>query len=147
VYLVKRKQDDKLFAMKSIVRAHLSDRQLDYIMRERRVLEAVNTSPFIAKLHYAFKTNDALLFVMEYSSGGELLFHLQRFRKFGDKQTRFYVAEIVLALEALHNKDIIYRDLKPENILLDAKVSFFSFIYLNYLFNCFLLYFYFFQYN
>lgn len=53
-------------------------------------------------------------------AGGELFFHLQKDRKFGEERTKFYIAELVCALEHLHEQGVIYRDLKPENILLDA---------------------------
>lgn len=56
---------------------------------------------------------------MKFMRGGELFQHLKTFRRFPEEQTRFYAAEIILALEYLHGKDIIYRDLKPENILMD----------------------------
>ncbi|EEC06033.1 cAMP-dependent protein kinase catalytic subunit, putative [Ixodes scapularis] len=55
----------------------------------------------------------------EYVNGGELFFHLSRERVFTEERTRFYGAEILLALEYLHGQGIIYRDLKLENLLLD----------------------------
>merc|ERR1711970_1115514 len=73
------------------------------------------------RLEYAFQTVDKLFMVMEYAAGGELYFHLSQERTFSEEKTRFYVAEIVVAIEHLHSNDIIYRDLKLENILLDAE--------------------------
>ena len=59
---------------------------------------------------------------MDFCSGGELFTHLRRKGKFNEEMTRFYAAEVLLALEYLHDKlNIIYRDLKPENIILDSK--------------------------
>jgi len=55
----------------------------------------------------------------DYYNGGELFFHLQKHRRFSENLTRFYAAEIYLALRFLHKGGIIYRDLKPENIILD----------------------------
>lgn len=77
-------------------------------------------SPFIVKLHYAFQTPDKLYFVVDFLNGGELYYHLRKKVKFNEKMARFYIAEILLALEDLHTVGIIYRDLKPENILLDS---------------------------
>jgi serine/threonine protein kinase len=55
---------------------------------------------------------------MDFVIGGELFFHLRRAFKFSEERAKFYSAELVLALEYLHRKGIIYRDLKPENILI-----------------------------
>ena len=58
---------------------------------------------------------------MDYCAGGELFFHLGKEGRFSEERSKFYAAEIVLALEHLHSLRIIYRDLKPENVLLDEK--------------------------
>ena len=55
----------------------------------------------------------------EYCSGGELFFHLKTLRKFSEDMVRFYAVQLVLAIDYMHSKHILYRDLKPENILLD----------------------------
>jgi len=57
--------------------------------------------------------------VMDFYNGGELFFHLKKMKKFTEQVIQFITAEIILALEYLHNNNIIYRDLKPENILFD----------------------------
>jgi len=81
-------------------------------------LQKIN-SPFIVKLHYAFQTPTKLYFILDFLNGGELFHHLKQEGRFSEGRTRFYAAEIVLAIECLHQKNIIYRDLKPENVLLD----------------------------
>lgn len=58
---------------------------------------------------------------MDFLNGGELFFHLRRSGKFPENRAKFYAAEILLALDYLHQNDIIYRDLKPENVLLDCE--------------------------
>ena len=55
--------------------------------------------------------------MLAYVNGGELFHHLQREQKFDEGRSRFYAAELLLALEHLHQLNIVYRDLKPENIL------------------------------
>lgn len=60
---------------------------------------------------------------MEFVQGGELFSHLRRAGRFSADVSRFYAANIILALEYLHDRNIIYRDLKPENLLLDQQVS------------------------
>jgi len=75
--------------------------------------------PFLVNLEFAFQTPDKIFFVIQFLRGGELFQHLRNVRRFSEDRARFYSAEIILALDYLHAKDIIYRDLKPENILLD----------------------------
>jgi len=78
-------------------------------------------SPFIVKLHYSFQTSTSLHLIMEYVPGGDLLTLLRSKRKFSEEETRFYAAEILVAIECLHTNNFAYRDLKPENVLLDAE--------------------------
>jgi len=59
--------------------------------------------------------------VMDFMPGGELFFHLRRSGRFTEDRARYYIAEILLALEYVHGNQIIYRDLKPENVLLDEE--------------------------
>lgn len=124
VSLVRKKKangSEQLFAMKALKRSDIShEQQCEYVLRERRILQNV-ASPFIARMHFAFKTPDTLFFILEYAAGGELLFHLTRCKRFNESATAFYCAELCLAIEHLHSRDIIYRDMKPENILLDGK--------------------------
>jgi len=110
----------KLFAVKILRKTHLlKKQQISRTRTERKVLSIVD-HPFIMKLHFAFQTEDRLFLVLDYCAGGELFFHLSRHKRFSEGWTRFYAAELILALEYLHSKGIIYRDLKPENILLDS---------------------------
>lgn len=67
------------------------------------------------------QTSDKLYLVTDYAPGGELFFWLKRDRVFSQSRVKLYAAELVLALEHLHDSDVVYRDLKPENILLDAE--------------------------
>lgn len=57
---------------------------------------------------------------MKFMVAGELFTHLRKVNRFNEDTTRFYVAQILLALEYLHEINIVYRDLKPENILMDG---------------------------
>eukprot|EP00967_Tisochrysis_lutea_P005772 scaffold6845_cov41-Tisochrysis_lutea.AAC.3 len=70
---------------------------------------------------HCFQDERNLYMVLEYIIGGELFTHLRKAGKFGNDHTRFYAAQVVMALQYLHGQDppIVYRDLKPENLLLD----------------------------
>ncbi|CAJ0578817.1 unnamed protein product, partial [Mesorhabditis spiculigera] len=111
----------KIFAMKVLKKATIIRNQKDtaHTKAERNILEAVK-SPFICDLHYAFQTNGKLYLILEYLSGGELFMHLEREGIFMEETAAFYLSEIIVALDHLHQQGIIYRDLKPENIMLDG---------------------------
>ena len=76
-------------------------------------------SPFLVKLHHAFQSESRIYFVIDYLNGGDIFFHLKNDLSFDEDRVRFYLSEIIIALDCLHENGIIYRDLKPENLLLD----------------------------
>mmetsp|Transcript_26841 Transcript_26841/g.31658 ORF Transcript_26841/g.31658 Transcript_26841/m.31658 type:complete len:392 (+) Transcript_26841:19-1194(+) len=120
-----RKKDEgpegPLYAMKTLRKQALVKRnQLLHTQTERNILQNIQ-HPFLVNLRFAFQTGDKLYMVLEYMGGGELFHWLKQHRKFSEARGKLYAAEICLALEALHTRDIIYRDLKPENILLDLE--------------------------
>ncbi|GIY83752.1 ribosomal protein S6 kinase 2 alpha [Caerostris extrusa] len=84
---------------------------------ERDILVDVR-HPFIVKLHYAFQTEGKLYLILDFLKCGDLFTRLSKEVMFTEDDVKFYLAELVLALEHLHDLGIIYRDLKPENILL-----------------------------
>lgn len=87
-------------------------------MTERNVLSFTN-HPFIVKLNYAFQSNDKLFLILDYCPGGDLSQHLSKEKRFTEERAKIYLCEIILALEDLHKRDIIFRDLKPDNVVLD----------------------------
>ncbi|UYV78443.1 AKT3 [Cordylochernes scorpioides] len=119
VILCREKATSHLYAIKILKKeVIIAKDEVAHTLTENRVLRK-NNHPFLISLKYSFQTADSLCFVMEYVNGGELFFHLSRDRLFTEERTRFYGAEIVLALDYLHSEGVIYRDLKLENLLLD----------------------------
>lgn len=111
---------NQYFAMKVLKKDEIvRRRQVARTKVERLILERANF-PFITRLYYAYQTPYRLYMVIDYMQCGDLFTHLSRFGVFTEDRARIYIAEIVLALEHLHNMGIIYRDLKPENVLLGA---------------------------
>jgi serum/glucocorticoid-regulated kinase 2 len=121
VLLVQRNDTGDLNAMKILKKEMVEKKnQEKHIRVERHILSEID-HPFVIKFHGSFQNEKKLFFVLEYCRGGELFNLLAKKRRFSEDQTRFYAAQIVLALEHLHNQDIVYRDLKPENVLIDEK--------------------------
>lgn len=119
VLLVKNKKTKKLFAMKVLKKTFLKKKKQEFhIKSEKKILIKTKNNPFIIKLHSSFQTKKKLYFILEYCKGGELFNHLQKKKRFSEKKTKFYTAQILFALDFLHKNKIIYKDLKPENILI-----------------------------
>lgn len=115
-------KSDQIFAMKVINKTSIikKPKEIIHVKAERNILEEVN-HPFIVNLYYAFQTQTKLYLILEYLCGGELFTHLEREGFFKESYVRFYVCEMILAIQYLHSLGVIYRDLKSENILLDAQ--------------------------
>ncbi|KAF1783495.1 Protein kinase, ATP binding site [Phytophthora cactorum] len=111
-----------LVAIKTLSKRSIATQnQIQHSRAEKTVLTRCRDHPFIVKMHACFQTIDHLHIVLDYCPGGELFFHLSQRGHFTEPVAAFYLAEVLLALEHLHQHDIIYRDLKPENILLDQQ--------------------------
>ncbi|KAJ3318507.1 Ribosomal protein S6 kinase beta-1 [Boothiomyces sp. JEL0866] len=117
VYLVREIETKQIFAMKVLKKASIVLHE-QQTRNERSILKDID-SPFIVKLYYAFQSPFRLYLILTYCAGGELFTLLNRERMFSQEASRFYISELLLGIEHLHNLGIIYRDLKPENVMLD----------------------------
>jgi len=115
----REKSTGKEFAIKILNKKHIiKEKKVKYVNVEKAVLNIIHNHPLIVRLFYTFQDSYSLYFVLDLAKNGDLLGYIRKMGSFDLECTKFYVAEIVTALEYLHKKNIIHRDLKPENILI-----------------------------
>ncbi|XP_042819720.1 serine/threonine-protein kinase N3 isoform X8 [Panthera onca] len=123
VLLVQFKGTGKYYAIKALKKQEVLSRdEMESLYCEKRILEAVGRTghPFLLSLLACFQTSSHACFVTEFAPGGDLMMQIHE-DVFPEPQARFYLACVVLGLQFLHEKKIIYRDLKLDNLLLDAQ--------------------------
>ena len=119
VWKIKHLKTNKYYALKEMSKLKIIEKKSENsINYEREILSKLN-NPFIINMYYAFQDSDNLYLVMDYLKGGDLRFHLTRHIHFSEEQSRFFICNVLVALEYIHSQDIIHRDIKPENLVLD----------------------------
>ena len=119
VWKVKLKKTSEYFALKEMSKMKIIDRRSELsIMSEKTLLSKLN-NPFIVNMYFTFQDFSNLYLVMDLLTGGDLRYHLAKKKRFSEMETKFFIANMLLALEYIHSKNIIHRDIKPENLVLD----------------------------
>ncbi|XP_034375943.1 serine/threonine-protein kinase MRCK alpha isoform X16 [Arvicanthis niloticus] len=120
VAVVKLKNADKVFAMKILNKWEMLKRAETACFREERDVLVNGDNKWITTLHYAFQDDNNLYLVMDYYVGGDLLTLLSKFEdRLPEEMARFYLAEMVIAIDSVHQLHYVHRDIKPDNILMD----------------------------
>ncbi|XP_049757110.1 myotonin-protein kinase isoform X7 [Elephas maximus indicus] len=120
VAVVKMKQTGQVYAMKIMNKWDMLKRGEVSCFREERDVLVNGDRRWITQLHFAFQDENYLYLVMEYYVGGDLLTLLSKFgERIPVEMARFYLAEIVMAIDSVHRLGYVHRDIKPDNILLD----------------------------
>ncbi|KAK4317608.1 hypothetical protein Pmani_011315 [Petrolisthes manimaculis] len=119
VQLVRHKYTKKVYAMKLLSKFEMIKRSDSAFFWEERDIMAHANSEWIVQLHFAFQDNKFLYMVMDYMPGGDLV-NLMSNYDVPEKWAKFFCAEVVLALDAIHSMGFVHRDVKPDNMLLDS---------------------------
>lgn len=119
VRVCKHTETGEIVAIKKMKKEDmLSKNQIMHVRTEREILTSAN-NPWIVNLKYSFQDEMFLYLVMDFLPGGDLMSLLMKKDILTEDESRFYIAELVLSVESIHNMNCIHRDLKPDNILID----------------------------
>lgn len=110
VKLVQRRTDGKIYALKSLIKTEMFKKdQLAHVRAERDILADSKDNPWLVKLHASFQDTAYLYLLMEFLPGGDLMTMLIKYEIFSEDITRFYMAELVMAIEAVHKLGFLHR--------------------------------------
>ena len=119
VHVCKEKKTGKIVAVKKIKKSVIETKNQIIHIRNEQLLMSKIKSPWIVDLIASFQEGDYLYLIMDYLPGGDLMSLLIKKDILTENESKFYIAEIILAVESIHKLDCIHRDIKPDNILID----------------------------
>ncbi|KRX19497.1 Serine/threonine-protein kinase MRCK beta [Trichinella nelsoni] len=120
VAVVRMKNTDKIFAMKILNKWEMLKRAETACFKEERDVLVFGDRRWITNLHYAFQDEKNLYLIMDYYVGGDMLTLLSKFEdRLPEDMAKFYICEMVLAIDSVHRLGYVHRDIKPDNVLLD----------------------------
>ena len=122
VILVRYKKNKNIYAMKELSKSKIKINKQEENSKSERDLMIELTSPFIVNIKFAFQDETKLYIVSEFLQGGDMFYHMHHSTiNFTESTVKFYIIELILAIEFFHENNVIYRDLKPENILMNSE--------------------------
>ena len=122
VILVRYKKNKNIYAMKELSKSKIKINKQEENSKSERDLMIELTNPFIVNIKFAFQDETKLYIVSEFLQGGDMFYHMHHSTiNFTESTVKFYIIELILAIEFLHENNVIYRDLKPENILMNSE--------------------------
>jgi serine/threonine protein kinase len=120
--LVQKQDNGKIYALKSLRKSQMiSQDQMAHAKAERDLLAQSRKTDWVVQLFYSFQDAVHLYLIMEFLPGGDLMGMLMRYDTFSEDVTRFYIAECVAAINAVHDLGFVHRDIKPDNFLIDRQ--------------------------
>lgn len=122
VRLVQKKDTGNMYAMKVLNKKKMMKKDQEaHVRAEKDLLVEAKESEWLVAMYYSFQDSRNLYLIMEFLQGGDLMTLLMKRNELTHEETKFIMAECVLAIDSMHRMGFIHRDIKPDNILLDTR--------------------------